>query len=175
MTAEGLHRLFHPERVAVIGASARPGSVGDMVLCNLLESDYDGNVFPVNPKHDRIRGAAAYSSITEIPETAKLAVVCTSAKTVPKNRNVTVSPPPIKLDLELSRSTPEPRSIVTSPSRAAGMSHSRAVAALRLAPSYRSMVCSCSNSVISAAAAAVAPPALRAVATAATCEGDPHP
>lgn len=35
MTAESLHRLFHPDRVAVIGASERPGSVGDMVLRKL--------------------------------------------------------------------------------------------------------------------------------------------
>lgn len=84
MTANRLHHLFHPERVAVIGASERLGSVGDMVLRNLLESDYDGDVFPVNPKHDRIRGVAAHASITETPETAELAVVCTPAKTVPK-------------------------------------------------------------------------------------------
>ncbi len=44
-----LKALFEPDSIAVIGASARPGSVGQAVFGNLLFNSYTGILYPVNP------------------------------------------------------------------------------------------------------------------------------
>ena len=49
--------LFEPASVAVIGASARAGSVGAVLIENMLAAGYRGALYAVNPKH---RGYAAY-------------------------------------------------------------------------------------------------------------------
>jgi acetyltransferase len=80
----GLDAMFTPGSVAVIGATARPGSVGQTVLENLLHSRFQGKVYAVNPKHEQVLGLKAYKSIRDIPESVDLAVVVTPAATVPQ-------------------------------------------------------------------------------------------
>lgn len=77
-----LNKLFHPSSVAVIGASRKEGQVGREVLTNLLES-FEGEVFPVNPKADRIEGIKCYDSIDVVPSEVDLAVIAVPAKVVP--------------------------------------------------------------------------------------------
>lgn len=78
-----LDALFRPERVAVIGATEREGSVGRTVLENLLDGRFQGSVFPVNPTHPQILGRTAYPNIVAAPGPVDLAVVVTPAATVP--------------------------------------------------------------------------------------------
>ncbi|MDP9262725.1 MAG: CoA-binding protein, partial [Acidobacteriota bacterium] len=78
-----LDALFRPERVAVIGATERPGSVGRTVFENLLAA-FHGKVFPVNPTHPQILGRPAFPNIAAAPEKVDLAVVVTPAATVPQ-------------------------------------------------------------------------------------------
>lgn len=80
----GLDAMFTPGSVAVIGATARPGTVGQTVLENLLHSPFQGKVYAVNPKHDEVLGQKAYKSIRDIPQSVDLAVVVTPAATVPQ-------------------------------------------------------------------------------------------
>src|ERR1700693_6028193 len=80
----GLDAMFTPNSVAVIGATARPGTVGQTVLENLLHTRFQGKVFAVNPKHEEVLGLKAYKSIRDIPESVDLAVVVTPAATVPQ-------------------------------------------------------------------------------------------
>jgi len=42
-----LQRLFRPERIAVVGASATEGKLGYEAMANAVE--FDGTVYPVNP------------------------------------------------------------------------------------------------------------------------------
>ncbi len=51
-----LDKFFYPESVAVIGASKDPGKAGYQILKNLIDLNYDGEVYPVNPKEDEIFG-----------------------------------------------------------------------------------------------------------------------
>ena len=74
--------LFEPASIAVIGASGQPGKVGHDILKNLLTQGYAGKVFPVNPKYPDLLGAAAYPSVSAIPETPELAIIVTPAPTV---------------------------------------------------------------------------------------------
>jgi len=75
--------FFRPSRVAVIGATESPASVGRTVLWNLVSNHFGGTVFPVNPKRPSVLGIKAYPSIGAVPEPVDLAVVVTPAKAVP--------------------------------------------------------------------------------------------
>jgi acetyltransferase len=78
-----LQKLFNPKSVAVIGASDRPGSVGLVLIRNLLSGSYGGKVFPVNIRHDVIHGRPAFRSVADIKEPIDLAVIATPAESVP--------------------------------------------------------------------------------------------
>lgn len=83
MSIRNLDKIFDPHRVAVIGASDTPSSVGYTVLRNLVGSGFRGVVYPVNPKRESVQGIHAYPDIPSLPHAPDLAVVCTPAPTVP--------------------------------------------------------------------------------------------
>jgi acetate---CoA ligase (ADP-forming) len=66
--------FFKPRSVAVIGASGTPGKLGYVIVKNIADSDFSGDVYPVNPKSDEILGYKAYRSLTEIPGEVDLVV-----------------------------------------------------------------------------------------------------
>ena len=76
----GLAAVFEPRRVALVGASDRPGSVGRLLWDNL--ATFPGDVVPVS-QSSRVGGQAAYPSLAEVPGPVDLAVVATPAATVP--------------------------------------------------------------------------------------------
>lgn len=70
-----LKNFFNPKSIAVIGASRTPGKIGYNILHNLIQYDYPGVVYPVNPEAPEILGVKAYPSILDIPGEIGLAVV----------------------------------------------------------------------------------------------------
>ncbi len=78
-----LTSLFEPKSVAVIGASDRENSVGNIIYRNIVAAGYKGRLYPINPKHDTVQGVQAYKSIEEIGARVDLAVIATQARTVP--------------------------------------------------------------------------------------------
>ena len=80
----GLEVFFKPRSVAVVGATAKEGSVGRAVLWNLISSPFDGTVYPVNPKRNSVLGIRAYPSIKAIPDPVDLAVLITPAESIPE-------------------------------------------------------------------------------------------
>ncbi|MGB7213695.1 MAG: GNAT family N-acetyltransferase [Gammaproteobacteria bacterium] len=76
-------RIFEPASIAVIGASERPGSLGTVVLRNLLDAGFAGPIYPVNPKHAEVQGRRCLASVTEIGERVDLAVIVAPARVVP--------------------------------------------------------------------------------------------
>ncbi|SDO35058.1 acetate--CoA ligase family protein [Desulforhopalus singaporensis] len=66
--------FFKPKSVAVIGASGTPGKLGYVIIKNIADSDFQGEVYPVNPKSDEILGYKVYKSVKEIPGDVDLAV-----------------------------------------------------------------------------------------------------
>jgi acetyltransferase len=84
MSVIHLNKLFHPESVALIGASDKPLSLGNVVMKNLLNGGFDGPILPVNPKYKTICGVYAYQSISDLPVIPDLAVICTPAIIVPE-------------------------------------------------------------------------------------------
>ena len=83
MSQHHLKPLFAPKSVAVFGASDRIDSVGQVVFQNMLQSGYQGALYPINPMHSEIQGCKAYASISQIAEPVELAVIATPAQTVP--------------------------------------------------------------------------------------------
>jgi acetyltransferase len=78
-----LDSLFKPQSVAVLGASATPGSVGSILMRNLLENPFGGGVYPINPKRRAVHGVHCYPSLRALPAPVDLAVIATPATTVP--------------------------------------------------------------------------------------------
>lgn len=78
-----LTSMFEPKSVAVIGASERENSVGNIIFKNILESGYTGRLYAINPKHETILEQPSYKSIEEISARVELAVIATRPQTVP--------------------------------------------------------------------------------------------
>ncbi len=74
--AASLAPFFNPRTVAVVGASTRRGSIGGELFRNILDSNFTGIAYPVNPKAPSVAGVKAYPSIADIPEIIDLAVFC---------------------------------------------------------------------------------------------------
>lgn len=83
MSQHYLTPLFAPQSVAVIGASDRVDSVGQIVFKNMLESGFKGGLYPINAKHATVQGQKAYASIEEVGEPVELVVIATPSQTVP--------------------------------------------------------------------------------------------
>lgn len=78
-----LHSLFAPRSIAVIGASTTPGSVGNDIAKNLIQSDFSGTVHLINPKTDTLLGQPCYPSIDAVSGTIDLVIIVVPAKIVP--------------------------------------------------------------------------------------------
>lgn len=82
--SDQLKAIFTPRSVAVIGASAKPQSLGRAVFANLLFAGYNGCVYPVNSKAKSILGVRAYPTVLDVPDEVDLAVVLVPAGFVPQ-------------------------------------------------------------------------------------------
>ncbi|HEY8647359.1 MAG TPA: GNAT family N-acetyltransferase, partial [Gaiellaceae bacterium] len=74
--AASLTPFFQPHSVAVIGASARRGTIGGELFRNVIAADFDGAAYPVNPKGDPVGGVPGYRAVEDIPAPVDLAVIC---------------------------------------------------------------------------------------------------
>ena len=79
---ETMTRMMQPRSVAVIGASAEQGKIGNSVMRNLVDGGFAGEIHPVNPKADEILGRTAYPSVADIPGEVDVAVFAVPAKFV---------------------------------------------------------------------------------------------
>ena len=83
MSVRNLEALFQPRSVALVGASDRAGSLGQVVLRNLKGGGLRGALWPVNARHATVDGEPAWPDIASLPAAPDLAVICTPAATVP--------------------------------------------------------------------------------------------
>jgi acetyltransferase len=83
MTVRNLDALFKPKAIALIGASNRPRSVGQVLARNLFEAGFRGPIMTVNPREQAIRSTLNYRSVAELPITPDLAVLSTPPDTIP--------------------------------------------------------------------------------------------
>ena len=74
-TVASLRPFFHPNAVAVIGASSKANSIGYRLMDALISGHFQGAVYPVNIKGGVIHSIRAYQSLKELPERPDLAII----------------------------------------------------------------------------------------------------
>lgn len=74
-TTASLRPFFQPRALAIAGASRNPTNIGTRILQAAMDAGFHGNIYPVNPKSDRLCGLRVYASVRELPEAADLAVI----------------------------------------------------------------------------------------------------
>ncbi len=84
MTILNLDVTLAPRSIALVGATAREGAVGRVVLENVLRGDFDGRIYPVNLKYDEVLGRPCWRRIADLPEPPDVVIVMTPADTVPE-------------------------------------------------------------------------------------------
>ena len=79
-----MNRIMKPNAVAVIGASAETGKIGNSVMRNLVNGGYSGAIYPINPKAEEILDRKVFRSITDVPGPVDVAIFAVPAKFVPQ-------------------------------------------------------------------------------------------
>ncbi|NVN86964.1 MAG: acetate--CoA ligase family protein [Rhodopseudomonas sp.] len=77
-----MNRIMKPKAVAVIGASAEAGKIGNSVMKNLINGGYKGEIYPIHPKADEILGKKVYKSVKDVPGEIDIAVFAIPASLV---------------------------------------------------------------------------------------------
>lgn len=63
-----METILSPKSVAIVGVSENPEKVGSVMMQNLLETGYNGRIYPINPKYTELQGRKAYPTILEVNE-----------------------------------------------------------------------------------------------------------
>lgn len=77
-----MQRIMQPDAVAVIGASAEDGKIGNSVMRNLIDGGYAGDLYPIHPKADVILEHTCYPSVMDVPGDIDIAIFCIPARFV---------------------------------------------------------------------------------------------
>jgi acetate---CoA ligase (ADP-forming) len=71
----GLHALFEPGSIAILGASSDPTKIGGRPISFLHDNGFAGAIYPINPRHQEIQGLPAYASLADVAQPIDLALV----------------------------------------------------------------------------------------------------
>ncbi len=70
-----LDAIFKPSSIAIVGASSRQESIGHEIFHNIIQYDFNGMAFPINPKSRVIHSFKVYKSVKDIPDPVDLAII----------------------------------------------------------------------------------------------------
>ena len=76
MSIDTLEEIFHPQSVAVVGASNNPAAAGYNFTRHLLDYGYQGKIYPVNPHFQEIFGVKAYPSLRDVAGSIDYVISC---------------------------------------------------------------------------------------------------
>jgi acyl-CoA synthetase (NDP forming) len=79
-----IEKIFHPRSIAVTGVSDKSYRLGNLLLLSFLDIGFKGNLYPVNPREERVMGLRCYPSVKEIEGPVDLAIVSVHPKSVPR-------------------------------------------------------------------------------------------
>jgi len=77
--------LFEPESIAIVGASPNPKKVGFFLLKSILQHEYSGKIYPVNPNYKQILGLKCYPSLIDVPDNIELVIYVIPNNLIIKN------------------------------------------------------------------------------------------
>ncbi len=72
---EHMEKFFTPKTVALVGASSTPGKIGNSILDSLVNYNFKGKVYPINPKAGKIFGQKCYPTVSAVPGNVDLVVI----------------------------------------------------------------------------------------------------
>ncbi len=77
-----VREIFDPKSIVVVGASNDISKPGGRILKNIIDGNYQGSLFAVNPKEEQVQGLKCYKSVDELPN-VELAILAIAAKFCP--------------------------------------------------------------------------------------------
>ncbi len=80
--AASIERFFNPRSIAIVGASRRQETIGQVLVRNLVNGDYTGRIYVVNPSADAVSGMPAYRRVQDVPDNVDIAIVAVPAESV---------------------------------------------------------------------------------------------
>ena len=83
MSVRNLDKIFKPRSIALVGATPKPNTVGAMLLKNLRNESFKGDLMLVNPRYNEIAGMPVYPDVASLSAGPDLAVIATPPATVP--------------------------------------------------------------------------------------------
>lgn len=72
---QAIKNFFYPASICIPGASSKEKSIGYEILRTILDYNYQGRIYPVNPKSEEILGVKCYKTISDIPAKIDLAII----------------------------------------------------------------------------------------------------
>lgn len=75
MLNEQLDKIMKPKSIAVIGASTKEKTIGSEIMKRLKEYNFQGDIYPINPKADQIEGFKAYPTVIDVEGNIDFAVI----------------------------------------------------------------------------------------------------
>jgi acetyltransferase len=72
---ENLYKIFYPKSVAVVGTNKVKGTVPGDIFLNILQTEFQGIIYPVSPGERSISGVKTYKYVVDIPDEVDLAVI----------------------------------------------------------------------------------------------------
>ena len=80
---EHMEKFFTPKTVALVGASSTPGKIGNSILDSLVNYNFKGKVYPINPKPGKIFGLKCYPTVSAVPGNVDLVVISVDLSITP--------------------------------------------------------------------------------------------
>jgi len=77
---DAISRLLKPRSVAVIGASADASKTAGRPVSYLVKHGFSGDIYPINPKVDRIGDLACYKDVASLPAAPDVGIVLLGAE-----------------------------------------------------------------------------------------------
>lgn len=75
MASQSLDSLFYPKSIGIIGASDKPNRIGYQVVRSLLLGNFQGEIYPINPRLKTLQNLPVFNSIETVPNEIDLAIV----------------------------------------------------------------------------------------------------
>jgi acyl-CoA synthetase (NDP forming) len=79
-----LKQLMYPSSIAIFGASNNPMKMGSIQLANILETGFEGEVYPIHRSEETVMGIPAYKSIADVGKPVDLAQLVLPTEVVPE-------------------------------------------------------------------------------------------
>jgi acyl-CoA synthetase (NDP forming) len=77
-----LKEIMSPKSIAIVGASDNKSRIGGRPLGNMIEKNFSGVIYPINPNRDTVQGMKAYSSLIDVKDDLDFVLVAVPSKLV---------------------------------------------------------------------------------------------